>query len=196
MAVGLRDFRSCVEAKQGKTSDVRVFLANCAARDLNAGTFGTERKVDLVVTSPPYLGVHVLYNKWQLRGRTELRTAFFLSDTNDIGGASAYTIVDRKARSSAPYYTEIERSFSSVRKLLKKDAYVIQLVSFHDASSALPNYLDALKRSGLELCETYAGPQQDLHWRAVPGRRWYARVGAVSDSSASKEVLLIHRNRE
>lgn len=162
-----------------------------SAIELNGSSFN--RKVSLVITSPPYLGVHVLYNKWQLKGRRELRAAFFLCDMHDIGGASAYTIIDRQAKSDDLYYSTLKSSFQAVKKTLTPGAYVIQLVSFDDAEIALPKYLVMMKSAGLELCDSYVKDTKELQWRSVPGRRWYARVGAIKDSSASKEVLLVHR---
>ena len=45
-----------------------------AAQDLSLSGLGlTSRAVSLVVTLPPYLGVHVLYNRWQIQGRKELK---------------------------------------------------------------------------------------------------------------------------
>lgn len=152
-----------------------------------------KRKVSLVVTSPPYLGVHVLYNRWQLQGRRELKVPFFITNRKDIGGASAYTMLSRHAKSVDKYFTEISSSFSSVTSVLDKDAYVVQLVSFSDAEASLPLYLSALAKAGLELCDTYLRSAGELTWRTVPGRRWYARVGAFTNSSASQEVLLVHR---
>jgi len=149
--------------------------------------------VSLVVTSPPYLGVHVLYNRWQLQGRRELKAPFFIANRTDLGGASSYTIVSRSAKSSDRYFAAISSSFRSVASLIHDRAYVVQLVSFANAEVSLPLYLSALGAAGLELCDTYLRSAGELSWRAVPGRRWYARVGAVADSSASQEVLLVHR---
>jgi hypothetical protein len=151
------------------------------------------RRAGLVVTSPPYLGVHVLYHRWQLQGRRELQAPFYIADCEDLGGASKYTIVGRHDKSSEVYFRSIESSFRSVSDASASGAYVIQLVSFSDPAQALPKYLDALNSAGLQLCETYIHTAGQLSWRSVPGRRWYARVGAVSETSASQEVLLVHR---
>lgn len=149
----------------------------------------------LAITSPPYLGVHVLYNKWQLAGRRELRAAFYLSDCEDIGGAADYTIVDRRSKSQHRYFAEIRDSFSSVCRLLRNDGRVIQLVSFASAEVSMPLYLGAMADAGFDECETYVRVGAGHQWRNVPGRRWYARVKAVADSSASREVLLVHKKR-
>jgi hypothetical protein len=196
MAAGMRDYAQELDAcgrEAGWLTHSRKLIQSSASR-LSAQSFGEPHcKASLVVTSPPYLGVHVLYNKWQLAGRKELRAAFYLADCDDLGGAANYTIVHRAARNHSVYYSEICKSFQAVSKLLASRAYVIQLVSFSDAEASLPHYLSAMNRAGLELCDTYI--RSGLRWREVPGRRWYARVRAIEDSSASREVLLVHRKK-
>ncbi|WP_395620523.1 hypothetical protein [Dokdonella sp.] len=193
MKRGMQDYSLALRAhgNDKRTLSERRWLLQCSAKNLAVAARDISQRAALVVTSPPYLGVHVLYNKWQLEGRRELRAPFFLVDQHDIGGAANYTIIDRKTKTHTLYYSEIEQSFRAVRTLLKPKAYVIQLVSFGEAESALPHYLSALNRSGLELCETYM--RAGLQWRFVPGRRWYARVREVENSSANREVLLVHR---
>lgn len=150
-------------------------------------------RVSLVVTSPPYLGVHVLYHRWQLQGRRELRAPFFISGCPDLGGASKYTIIARASANKVKYFDEVTASFRAVKQTLQPNGYVIQLVSFSQAEKNLPEYLAAMELAGLQLCESYVHTAGELAWRAVPGRRWYARVRAVPNSSAAQEVLLVHR---
>lgn len=172
----------------------RKKLRTQGAASLSREGFGLSGPgVSLVVTSPPYLGVHVLYNRWQLQGRRELHAPYYLTDCADLGFPSRYTIVPRASTSPDVYFESVCHAFKSVRNLLRPGAYVVQLVSFGNAATALPRYMDAMKSAGLEMCETYLHTSGDLTWRSVPGRRWYARVGAVADSSAAQEVLLVHR---
>lgn len=172
-------------------------LTASPAASLSLASFGLKRpSVSLALTSPPYLGVHVLYNRWQLQGRRELKVPYYITRCMDAGHASKYTIIPRAAKSAEPYFVAIEKSFKAVSHCLAANGFVVQLVSFADAAAHLPRYLDALERAGLELCESYLHAVGDLSWRAVPGRRWYARVGAVEDSSAAQEVLLVHRKEK
>jgi hypothetical protein len=181
----------CSKADAGK----RRVLRTQGAASLSPESFGLSGSgVSLVVTSPPYLGVHVLYNRWQLQGRRELHAPFYLTDCSDLGFPSRYMIVPRACPSPSLYFDAIAKAFNGVRSLLRPGAYVVQLVSFGNAAESLPRYVDAMKAAGLEMCETYLHTNGDLTWRSVPGRRWYARVGAVADSSAAQEVLLVHRN--
>jgi hypothetical protein len=174
--------------------NTNLFLSD--ARKISRSSQGLDgRAASLVVTSPPYLGVHVLYNRWQVGGRREISAPFYIAKVNDLGGASAYTLVDRKSTNTKQYFDAIEKSFTSVAGVLSAKAHVIQLVSFANANDALPRYLTCMKNAGLDLCDVYVSDARELKWRSVPSRRWYARVGAINDSSAANEVLLVHRKR-
>jgi hypothetical protein len=50
----------------------------------------------LVLTSPPYPGVHVLYHRWQVDGRKEAPLPFMIANKLDGAGSSYYTMGDRK----------------------------------------------------------------------------------------------------
>jgi hypothetical protein len=52
----------------------------------------------LILTSPPYPGVHVLYHRWQVLGRRETPAPFWIAGTLDGAGASYYTFGDRVSR--------------------------------------------------------------------------------------------------
>jgi hypothetical protein len=196
MREGMVQFGRAIEKTGVRAYDIRRrrFLNVGAADSLSSSLFGFDRpSVSLVVTSPPYLGVHVLYNRWQLQGRKELKVPFFIADCEDIGGPASYTIIGRASRSTDQYFARIRSSFLAIGHMLKSQAYVIQLVSFANADASLPLYLLAMRGAGLEPCEAYMRMAGEFTWRPVPGRRWYARVGAMVDSSAAREVLLVHR---
>ena len=44
------------------------------------------RAPQLVVTSPPYPGVHVLYHRWQVDGRKEAPLPFMIANKLDGAG--------------------------------------------------------------------------------------------------------------
>jgi hypothetical protein len=198
MSAGMRDFTHEL-GKRGLTkSDVlsRLTLSQIGASSFSQGHMGAgNRTAQLLLTSPPYLGVHVLYNKWQVEGRRETRAPFYIANVDDIGSASNYTLISRSSKSGENYFKAIHDSFKSTGRALSDKAYVVQLVSFADAESALPKYLESLATAGLDVCDVYASSVGELRWRSVPSRRWYARVGAINDSAAAQEVLLVHRKR-
>jgi hypothetical protein len=198
MRAGLRSYISAAELSGILRKDLlsRRQLVASRASQLTKEKIDLPKGVDhTVITSPPYLGIHVLYNRWQLNGRKEIQAPYFIADCKDLGSPSKYTIINRQAKQTALYFHEIEKSFHAVSQLTKPKSMVIQLVAFPKISDALPQYLTSLSAAGLEFCEAYAA-MNELHIRHVPNRRWYARVGAIADSESASEILLIHRTKK
>src|ERR1017187_5019099 len=50
----------------------------------------------LILTSPPYPGVHVVYHRWQINGRKETPAPFWLANQQDGAGDSFYMLGSRK----------------------------------------------------------------------------------------------------
>jgi len=146
------------------------------------------RRPNLVLTSPPYMGVHVLYNKWQVKGRRETRFPYAISGTPDGHFGSYYTFGDRK-REPENYLSHLIRSYSAIRRLVTPRALVVQLVSFNNPTFQLPKFLTAMTQAGFE---EELPPSGRRIWRPVPNRKWYIRTRERS-ASPSREVLLIHR---
>jgi hypothetical protein len=148
----------------------------------------------LVVTSPPYPGVHVVYHRWQIHGRKETAAPFWLANQRDGAGESFYTLGRRSEIGLGTYFERLTEVFKSVRSLLSDDAQVFQLVAFADPSWQLPAYLNAMEAAGFT--ETLVEGSRDCVvggrvWRQVPGRKWYANKRG--EIPASKEVLLVHK---
>lgn len=156
----------CVSAEQ-LTEKVRE-LASCA----------------LLLTSPPYPGVHVLYHRWQVDGRRETPALFWVSNTRDGSGPAFYTLGGRHAAGIEAYFGRLRRTFERMRLLLAPDAKVVQVVSFNRTSTLLPRYRASMLAAGYEAIHSRA-----LR-RRVPGRRWYARA---RDTDAGSEYLLVFR---
>jgi hypothetical protein len=147
----------------------------------------------LVLTSPPYVGVHVLYHRWQVQGRRESPAPYWMADCQDGRGSSHYTFGDRR-RDTETYMTHLRASFESVAALLDERSLVVQLVAFSKPRTQLEPYLEAMRSAGFvetDVCG-FAGSFERV-WRIVPNRKWYARV--KGGLPARKEVLLIHRKR-
>ena len=149
--------------------------------------------VRLVVTSPPYPGVHVLYHRWQVYGRRETPAPFWLANQRDGAGEAYYTLGARNEAMLTRYFRRLEAVFRSVRRVLDPNSRVVQLVAFSDPSWQLPAYLAAMAAAGFD--ELQQGRMQNdatnRVWRAVPGRKWYAAT--QSANSAGRELLLLHR---
>jgi hypothetical protein len=145
----------------------------------------------LVLTSPPYMGVHVLYHRWQIQGRRETPAPFWIAGKLDGHGGSYYTFADRKNPSGKKYLEKATESFASICTLLDDRSRVVQLVAFSKPKIQLPQYLTALEAAGLQ--ETSLNDSDRLHriWRSVPHQKWYAkREGGFA---SGQEILLIHK---
>jgi len=143
----------------------------------------------LVFTSPPYPGVHVLYNKWQIASRKETFLPYYISGMNDSQSEAYYTLGGRSKTGVVKYFDSITQSFLSVSKVIHRKAVIAQLVGFSDSSIQLPLYLKAMVEAGYKEIFPLSAEGERL-WRDVPNRKWYTNIGNRWDSS--KEVLLFH----
>jgi len=143
----------------------------------------------LVFTSPPYPSVHVLYHRWQYRGRRETPAPYWIARVPDGYCASHYMGGSRTPTGRKRYFEMIEAAFRSVREVLDPKGLVVQLVGFSDAEYQLERYLAAMAAAGFD--EVMIAGKHDRLNRRVPNRKWYARLKGAVD--ASSEVLLIHR---
>jgi len=148
-------------------------------------------KAKLILTSPPYPGVHVLYHRWQLLGGKETAFPFLIAGELDGHGESYYTLGGRHAKGRSTYFDRIARIFGEVRKAAHQRATIAQLVAFSDLKQQLPKYLAAMEEAGYtEVSEQESG-KLFRKIREVPNRKWHANLkGSVE---ASREVLLLHR---
>jgi hypothetical protein len=190
MVLGAREFAAV--AKQSGAPDAvclcrsaigmeqEQFIKNCGAPAL-------------VLTSPPYPGVHVLYHRWQVMGRKETPAPFWIAGTLDGAGASFYTFGDRKQKDLRRYYEQAALAFSSLARIATPRTMVVQMVAFNDSSWQLPAYLEMMESRGFveKLFPQLANWRDGRVWRTVPNRKWYAdKHGATG---GSEEVVLFHR---
>lgn len=146
----------------------------------------------LVLTSPPYPGVHVLYHRWQVDGRKETPAPFWIANRLDGSGESYYTLGHRKNPGLKTYFENLEATLASTAALADGDTVFVQVVAFGSPDWQLPRYLEAAAAAGLSerLLPNLDTPDGRL-WRRVPGRRWYAdQRGAIA---AAHEVVLFFR---
>jgi hypothetical protein len=147
----------------------------------------------LVLTSPPYPGVHVLYHRWQVLGRRETPAPFWITGTLDGAGASFYTFGDRKQKKLRKYYEQARLAFASVAKMSTRKTIIVQMVAFSEPKWQLQAYLETMEGCGLteQRFPELANHGDGRVWRSVPNRKWYAdKVGATG---GSKEVVLFHK---
>ncbi|MBI4590258.1 MAG: hypothetical protein HY725_15605 [Candidatus Rokubacteria bacterium] len=145
----------------------------------------------LAFTSPPYPSVHVLYHRWQYRGRKETGAPYWIANIPDGYYASYYTGGSRTPTGEQHYFDMVTAAFRSVRSVIDPQGWVVQLIGFADTGSQLPRYLEAMDTAGFqEILPTEDGKRLG---RRVPNRKWYANLKGPVD--ASSELLLFHKPR-
>lgn len=150
----------------------------------------------LVITSPPYPGVHVLYHRWQIEGGKETPAPFWIANRLDGDGAAYYTMGDRNSHAFGKYFVQLRAALDSIAAVCDSDTTVVQVVAFSDPHLQLPRYLSVADDAGFEEC-FLAQCSKEIRarrlWRSVPNRKWYA--SQKGRTSGSQEVVLFHRLR-
>jgi hypothetical protein len=190
MLSGLTEFtRMCYESgvPKNKITGRKVLVHRDAVGIDCDPALRTRSKPRLVLTSPPYPGVHVLYHRWQYRGRKETPAPYWIANVQDGCGESYYTFGNRKQVGLSNYFATLEAAFRSVRRLVHRDAVIAQLVGFSSPEEQLPQFLTAMMNAGFDEVPL----QADRLCRKVPNRKWYAKYRG--DFDASSEILLLHK---
>lgn len=158
--------------------------------------FKNKRRPRLVITSPPYPGVHVLYHRWQIHGGKETPAPFWIANRLDGDGAAYYTMGDRNTHANGKYFEQLRDALSSVAAVCDIDTTVVQVVAFSNPHWQLPRYLSVADDAGLEeyfLARSSTANRAQRLWRSVPNRKWYA--SQKGRTNGSQEVVLFHRLR-
>lgn len=150
-------------------------------------------RAKLVLTSPPYPGVHVLYHRWQVSGRRETPAPYWLADLRDGHGGSFYTLGGRSKKGLDDYFLRLTEIFRTLHQLIEPSALVVQLVAFSNPDLHLPAFLTAMASAGYEELNPFGNSHSGRPSRRVPNRKWYTQLAAHQD--ASNEILLFHRPR-
>jgi hypothetical protein len=164
-------------------------LADCEAM--------SGQQPELILTSPPYPGVYVIYHRWKLRGRREIPAPYWITDRLDGQGMSAYTMGARADKTHDAYFKQLSDAFADLRSLTGSATHVVQIVGFNNVANQLDRYLDAMHDAGLEelVFPELATAEDGRLWRHVPSRRWWNTTTTLRDVAphTAKEVVLIHR---
>ena len=148
----------------------------------------------LILTSPPYPGVHVLYHRWQVNGRKETPAPFWIANCLDGNGASFYTFGDRKQRNLVGYFENMRECYKALSAIADRNTCLVQLVAFSNPEWQLPLFLEILQQCGFDevIFDDIPHAIDGRSWRMVPNRKFYADRKGLTPSS--KEVLLIHKH--
>jgi len=191
MLAGLSEFREAIDASRYPTHApilIHGDSSELAAHPLLDGS----RDVSLVVTSPPYPGIHVLYHRWQVDGRRETPAPYWIADCLDGRGDAFYNFADRRLPTTDNYFDASLRALKAIRRVMRPRGVVVQLVAFSDPTNQLPRYLTTMEEAGfVELVRRTHDGRPVRVWRSVPGRRWHA--DQKGETNSSREVLLVHR---
>jgi DNA modification methylase len=156
--------------------------------------FSTGRtKVNLVVTSPPYPGLHILYHRWQVNGRRETPAPYWIAECQDGQGDAYYNFGSRHQPGLHSYFETSLRTLKAIRRVMHTGAYIVQMIAFSDLQNQLPRYLTNMEVAGFK--EVNLKRHQTISnstriWRDVPNRKWHASL--QGRTSGSKEVVLVH----
>lgn len=185
-----QEFRERVLTTDLQRNDRRAHCLHGPATNLPAAWLKANLDTPrLVVTSPPYPGVHVLYHRWQVDGRKETPAPFWITGQLDGAGITYYAMGDRKQPRLDSYYDNLRQSFSAIAEVCDQSTIFVQLIAFSDPSWQLPRYLETMNECGLEELELSTGAERI--WRDVPNRKWYTDYR--EQNTAGRELLLLHR---
>ena len=193
---GARQFRHAVCESEAIH---RLSALTCTSLHTSVIGLESDRRIahlprpSLILTSPPYPGVHVLYHRWQIRGRKETPAPFWIANCQDGYGASFYTFGDRKQQALRKYYETALSAYRSIAAVAAEGCVMVQLIAFAEPNWQLPRLLDVMGVAGFEELRQKDGPSSPdgRLWRTVPNRKWYATL--KGGTASSKEVVLIHR---
>jgi hypothetical protein len=190
MVEGAREFRAAVQAN-GTRQPVTILNRSAAGLEFDPRLRGL-RAPRLVLTSPPYPGVHVLYHRWQVDGRKEAPLPFLIANKLDGEFSSYYTMGDRKYPQLKTYFDNIRATMSSVVALANAETILVQMVAFSDFAWQLPRYLETMEEAGMRevFLPSLWKAREGRLWRSVPSRRWYS--DQRGQTPGSQEVVLFH----
>ncbi len=132
------------EYRESLTDVARTTRHECvqaSALDLNISSFkqAPTKGVDLILTSPPYPGVHVLYHRWNVRARRETPVLFWLANCLDGHGSVHYTLGDPRQEDLPDYFAGIQAlSLTSVSFFPAMDSWSRWWLSRHKSGNSQP----------------------------------------------------------
>src|SRR5207237_7520769 len=102
-------FSDLVQRRRAEGFPASVVCIHCSAAGLHLQPIWKSVSAPtLVLTSPPYPGVHVLYHRWQIRGRQETPAPYWITGMTDGNGASFYTFGDRQEKGLTSYFQSVQ----------------------------------------------------------------------------------------
>jgi hypothetical protein len=186
--------RKAEKASSGNTP-ISITSLNCSAEEIDSRISETRyipSTPRLILTSPPYPGVHVLYHRWQVRGRRETPAPFWIANCLDGEGESYYTMGGRHQDGLPQYFEQAKKVYTKLAELADHKTVLVQMLGFSDSSWQLPKFLEVMEEAGFaeRKLDSLGNSPDGRLWREVPNRKWYNEQGK---STSSGEVVLFHR---
>lgn len=152
------------------------------------------RKPTLVITSPPYPNVHVLYHRWQIHGRKETPAPYWIANKLDGQVSSYYSMGARSQKGITDYFNKLRQIYLTLNDLLKPGGLILQLIGFSNPDYQMRRYLETLEECGfIPISIRVKDLTTDYLYREVPSRKWYTAIKA--NPSVAQEYLLIHKKK-
>lgn len=193
-ALTLRRELELLKNESADDNDIAPVCLNLSAHEIaQASNYPFSSSPRLILTSPPYPGVHVLYHRWQVNGRKETPAPYWIANCLDGNGASFYTFGGRKQKNLEGYFKSMRECYMALSAVADKNTWLVQLVAFSAPEWQLPLFLEILQECGFDEVPLDDKPHaiDGRSWRTVPNRKFYADCKGHTPSS--KEVMLIHR---
>jgi hypothetical protein len=181
--------RECERIKPSLAGQRRLTVLGGDAEHVLSRMQERLNRCSLILTSPPYPGVHVLYHRWQIRGRKEVALPFDLLGLRDGHCEAHYTLAPRTEPSNKGYFDRITRIFSAINCAVRSGTPIVQVVAFARPERQLEQYLEAMQGAGLD-AGMGSKTASKVAEREVPNGRWYVRTDSMS--SGRKEFVLVH----
>jgi len=173
MLKDLEDFERCIRKHRLGRSRCKLFEIDASMID-KLPIFVTQgMKADLVVTSPPYPGLHILYHRWQVNGRRETPAPYWIAGCEDGQGDSYYNFGSRHQPCLHSYFETSLRTLKAICKVMRPGGIIVQMIAFSDPQTHLPRYLKNMEKAGFEevkLSSSITEYSDDRIWRNVPNR--------------------------
>jgi len=195
MIDGLNEFVEMAKSsnipKNKVTSMRQLYLGSTAGSIIDKILSSVSERPTLVLTSPPYPQIHVLYNKWQILGRRETSAHYQLAAIKDGYSPSFYTMGPRSRPGQDKYFQNLYQVFSNIKRLVSPKTILVQFVAFPDEESLKRRYLLTMTQAGFKPIDISESGSIKFTTRTVPNRKWYAYL--QDRQFSSHEVLMIHR---
>jgi hypothetical protein len=186
------DGASELAARAGEDSPKPQILHRSAIGMERDQVFRVAGHPKLIITSPPYPGVHVLYHRWQVDGRKESPAPFFIANALDGSGDTYYTMGGRRPAGVRKYFEQLKAILGSAARIANSETTLVQIVAFSEPEWQLPTYLAVAEEVGwTELGLGQLNEGDGRLWRHVPNRKWYA--DQRGHTSSAREVVLFHK---